>query len=50
MIEGFCQLSEVITLDRAAKKMRTRIKLMVQPKSIHSIVAATQRERRHILT
>ena len=32
------------------KLMRTRIKLLAQPKSMRSIIDATQREQRHGLT
>jgi len=31
----------------AVKLMRTRIRLLAQPKSIRSIIDATQREQRH---
>ena len=35
------------TQSGAAKITRTRIRLLVQPKSMRSIIAATQREQRH---
>jgi hypothetical protein len=33
----------------AVKLMSTRIRLLAQPKSIHSIIDATRREQRHVL-
>jgi hypothetical protein len=34
-------------LEGAVKLMRTRIRLLAQPKSMRSIIDATQREQRH---
>ena len=31
----------------AVRRMRTRIELLAQPKSMHAIIGATQREQRH---
>ena len=36
-----------LTLNGAARQMRTRIGLLAQPKSMRPIIDATQRERRH---
>ena len=41
------ELTTVTSLNGAVKLMRTRIGLLAQPKSMRSIIDATQREQRH---
>ena len=40
-------VQKVDALDAAVKLMRTRIRLLAQPKSMRSIIDATQREQRY---
>ena len=41
---GWCTFN---VMDAAVKQMKTRIKLLAHPKSMRSIIDATQREQRH---